>query len=385
MSYALAIEPHREQADILRTCVGTKTRAKLRVVGSVRAALSAIDQEIPNLVLVPPLMPPHEEEQLVTRLRTLPPATAPMILIIPSLAAPSSDRPKRRLFDSLLSRGVQPTGCDPTAFADQLSAYMRDMEPDDSVSILGPTLRPAREGPGSERRSAARFEHISGAKLLINGAVVDLVDLSVTGAQVLSAMKVLRPSESVQIRLSRDADDVNCDAAIVWSSFEMNGTLQTPCYRAGITFGGIGQRALERLYFAPSQALVPVAPPAPPTIVRTAADRRTRAERIECGDVSWLQTVKLPWGLELRVINISSTGMLLESGTKIKPGKVSDLKLCSPDGEIVIPASFVRSEVADVNTRGVKYHVAVTFDKPLETYEPRPMSQELFFSTAAER
>ena len=383
MSYALAIEPHREQADILRTCVGTKTRAKLRVVGSVRAAMSAIDEEIPNLVLVPPLMPPHEEEQLVTRLRTLPPAAAPMILIIPSLVAPSGkDRPKRRLFDSILSRAAQPTGCDPAAFADQLSTYMRDMEPDDSSSILRPTLRPAREGPGSERRSAARFEHISGAKLLINGAVVDLVDLSVTGAQVLSAMKVLRPSESVQVRLSRDADDINCDAAIVWSSFEMNGALQTPCYRAGITFGGIGQRALERLYFAPSKALVPVTPQAPPGIVRTAADRRTRAERIECGDVSWLQTVKLPWGLELRVINISSTGMLLESGTKIKPGKVSDLKLCSPDGEIVIPASFVRSEIADVNSRGVKYHVAVTFDKPLETYEPRPVSQQLFFSTA---
>jgi hypothetical protein len=75
--------------------------------------------------------------------------------------------------------------------------------------------------------------------------------------------------------------------------------------------------------------------------------------------------------------------MLLESGTKIQPGKVSDLRLCSPEGDIVIPASFVRSEIGDVTPRGVMYHVAVTFDKPLTSYEPRSMSREQFFSGAS--
>jgi hypothetical protein len=378
LSYALAIQPHREQADILRTHVSTKTRAKLTVVGSMRAAMTHIDQEIPNLVLVGPLMPPHEENELVTRLRDVPPPS-PLILIIPSLIAPLLDRPRRRLFDSLLNRTVQPTGCDPSAFAEQLSEYMRDMEPGDAFSVM----TPAPKGPGAERRAAARFERISGAKVLINGAVVDLVDLSVTGAQVLSAMRVLRPSESVQVKLWKEADGISCDGAIVWSSFETNGALNTPCYRAGITFGDASQRALEQLYFAPSKALVPVRSQDPPSIRRTEADRSSRADRVECGDVAWLRTVKLPWGLELRVINISSTGMLLESGTKIKPGKVSNLVLCSPEGEVVIPASFVRSEVADVNALGVKYHVAVTFDKPLTSYEPRPMSSNQFFSSAS--
>jgi len=253
------------------------------------------------------------------------------------------------------------------------------MEPGNAFSIM----RPAPKGPGSERRSAARFERLAGAKVLINGAVVDLVDLSVTGAQVLSAMRVLRPSESVQVKLWKEADGISCDGAIVWSSFETSGALHTPCYRAGITFGDAGQRALEQLYFAPSKALVPVRSQEAPSIRRTEFDVRTRAERIECGDVSWLRTVRLPWGLELRVINISSSGMLLESGTKIQPGKVSDLRLCSPEGDIVIPASFVRSEVGDVSPRGVTYHVAVTFDKPLTSYEPRPMSREQFFSGAS--
>ncbi len=340
--------------------------------------MTHIDQEIPNLVLVGPLMPPHEETELVARLRDVPPPS-PLILIMPSLFAPRNDRPRRRLFDSLLNRSVQPAGCDASAFADQLSEYMREMEPRHAFSVL----KPAPKGAGSERRTAARFERLAGAKVLINGAVVDLVDLSVTGAQVLSAMKVLRPSESVQVKLWKEADGISCDGAIVWSSFETSGAMHTPCYRAGITFGDAGQRALEQLYFAPSKALVPVRSQEPPSIRRNEADVRTRAARIECGDVSWLRTVRLPWGLELRVINISSSGMLLESGTKIEPGKVSELKLCSPEGEIVIPASFVRSEVADVSARGVRYHVAVTFDKPLTSYEPRAMTQEQFFSSAS--
>jgi hypothetical protein len=378
LSYALAIEPHREQADILRTHVSTKTRAKLTVVGSVRAAMTHIDQEIPNLVLVGPLLPPHEETQLVARLRDVPPPS-PLILITPSLFAPRNDPPKRRLFDSLLNRNVQPAGCDASAFAEQLSEYMREMEPRNALSVM----RPAPKGPGSERRTAARFERLAGAKVLINGAVVDLVDLSVTGAQVLSAMRVLRPSESVQVKLWKEAEGISCDGAIVWSSFETSGAMHTPCYRAGITFGDAGQRALEQLYFAPSKALVPVRPQEAPSIRRTEFDVRTRAARIECGDVSWLRTVRLPWGLELRVVNISSSGMLLESGTKIEPGKGSALRLCSPEGDIVIPASFVRSEVGEVTPRGVKYHVAVTFDKPLTSYEPRPMTNERFFSTAS--
>jgi hypothetical protein len=158
------------------------------------------------------------------------------------------------LFDSLLNRTVQPMGCDASAFAEQLSEYMSDREPGDAFSIM----TPAPKGPGSERRAAARFERLAGTKVLIDGAVVDLVDLSVTGAQVLSATRILRPRESVQVKLWKEADGISCDGAIVWSSFETSEAMQTPCYRAGITFEDAGQRALEQLYFAPCKALVPI-------------------------------------------------------------------------------------------------------------------------------
>lgn len=123
MSYMLAIEPHRGQADILREDVGKKTRTKLTVVNSMFDALTAIDDQMPELVLLSALTPPHEESQLIARLRSVPHATAPEILMIPALDGPGAGAaPKHTLFDRFCHR-KQLSGCDPSAFAVQLSTY----------------------------------------------------------------------------------------------------------------------------------------------------------------------------------------------------------------------------------------------------------------------
>jgi hypothetical protein len=103
----------------------------------------------------------------------------------------------------------------------------------------------------------------------------------------------------------------------------------------------------------------------PTSIVRRAEDRYARAERRDHSDVPWLSTVRLPWGLELRLLNISSTGVLLESGSRLTQDNVHELTLCGPDTDIVVGATFVRSEVAFVNGLGVKYHIAATFERRL--------------------
>ena len=66
------------------------------------------------------------------------------------------------------------------------------------------------------------------------------------------------------------------------------------------------------------------------------------------------------------MLNISSTGLLLESKCRLELGRIAELTLCGPDAEVVVTASIVRSEVAHVDGLGVKYHVAATFDQPLE-------------------
>jgi hypothetical protein len=239
--------------------------------------------------------------------------------------------------------------------------------------------------------------------VLVNGAAVDVVDLSLTGAQVVSSM-VLPPGGSIQVMLSSGAAAVRCDAEIVWSAFEIIGSTQAPSVRAGINFKDADDNALERLYSQWSQprgsrrpaaernvefgmpaSVRGVEDQALPTVLQEASSivrrpvdcRRPRAERWEREDVPWLFTVKLPWGLEARPLNISSTGLLLESGSKVTPGSVAELRLCGPEWQIAIPACIVRSEVALVNGLGVKYHIAAAFDKRLEFPGPHPISRSM--------
>ena len=86
----------------------------------------------------------------------------------------------------------------------------------------------------------------------------------------------------------------------------------------------------------------------------------------------WLTGVKLPWGLDVQLVNISSSGLLLESGARFMPGSSTEFRLCGPNKNLVVPGRVVRSQVATVNSLGVKYRAAAVFDRKLETLAPRP-------------
>ena len=255
---------------------------------------------------------------------------------------------------------------------------------------------------GAERREAARLERVEWARVLIDGVAVDMVDLSLTGAQVVSSM-VMQPGGSVEVMLSSGANAIRCEAGVVWSGFEIIESTQAPSVRAGLTFKDATHDAIERLYFERSQPRGSRRPHAERNVewgmnasVRNADDhtaatsprggssivlrpvdrRRPRADRQERGDVPWLSSVKLPWALDARLLNISNTGLLLESGSKVTPGSVAELTLCGPEWQLGVQACFVRSEVADVNVAGVKYHTAVAFEKRLDFPGAHPISPE---------
>jgi hypothetical protein len=92
-------------------------------------------------------------------------------------------------------------------------------------------------------------------------------------------------------------------------------------------------------------------------------DRCDREHRRTPEEVPWLSSVKLSWGLEVSLLNISSTGMLVETTSKFAPGSVTEFELSGPDSSLVVPARFVRSEVAAADPLCVKYHAAVVFAK----------------------
>jgi hypothetical protein len=104
---------------------------------------------------------------------------------------------------------------------------------------------------------------------------------------------------------------------------------------------------------------------------QVAAEERRTAERKGRGEVPWLSAIKLSWGDEVGLVNISSSGVLVETGSKFIPGSTTELHLSGPDTNLIVPVRFIRSTVAHVDGRGVKYHAAAAFAKELDLNRSR--------------
>jgi CheY-like chemotaxis protein len=119
-----------------------------------------------------------------------------------------------------------------------------------------------------------------------------------------------------------------------------------------------------------SLALRSLANGAQPGASRVERDRRW-AERTPQREISWLSGVRMPWGTDVDLVNISRTGILVESGSKVTPGVTLELHLSGKDLNRIVMARFVRSEIARVDRLGVRYHAAAIFEQPLDIITPR--------------
>jgi hypothetical protein len=102
-----------------------------------------------------------------------------------------------------------------------------------------------------------------------------------------------------------------------------------------------------------------------------ARDERRIALRKGRGDVPWLSGIKASWGADLQLINISSTGVLVETGSKFAPGSTTNLHLSGPETNLVVPVRFIRSDVARIDGLGVRYRAAAAFAQELDLGGPR--------------
>jgi hypothetical protein len=98
---------------------------------------------------------------------------------------------------------------------------------------------------------------------------------------------------------------------------------------------------------------------------------QNRAQRKTRADLPWLSTIKLPWGLEVRLLNMSASGMLVETTSKFTPGSVAEFEITGADDSFVVPARFVRSEIVGVDARGVRYRAAAVFEREVDLDGPR--------------
>jgi CheY-like chemotaxis protein len=166
MSLVIAIEPDARQADILTRVVRQRTGVELVVTDTKDAAVEALHERIPDLILVSALLSPRDESDLSDHLRGLAEAEHLQTLTIPLLAASSrkveqKPKKKRGLLGKLRGRrsGNGPVvdenaGCDPTLFADEVRGYLSHAE-EVRLASAARRDRERREATAAEARERA--------------------------------------------------------------------------------------------------------------------------------------------------------------------------------------------------------------------------------------
>lgn len=83
-------------------------------------------------------------------------------------------------------------------------------------------------------RRAPRIEIKDGVELMADGNPATLINLSLTGAQIVSKT-VLKPNQRVRLIFGEGSSAIRCNGSIAWAAFEMpRGS--SPQYRAGVGF-----------------------------------------------------------------------------------------------------------------------------------------------------
>jgi hypothetical protein len=130
MSWVLAVQPDTGQADVLREALRTHIADRFVIAGSLEEALSLIDQDAPDLILLPILMPAAAEHHLLAYLGTNPGARHVQVLGLPRLqhsVAGAVQPPRRSLFPWRRRpepRLVSAPACDPAVFTQDVVAYL---------------------------------------------------------------------------------------------------------------------------------------------------------------------------------------------------------------------------------------------------------------------
>ncbi len=162
MALVLAIEPDFRQAEILKRVIRQQVQADLVVVESRDAAIAALSACVPDVVLLTALLSPRDEEELVTHLRTLAGGEHIQTHTIPQLASTSSDPEVRATsvggllskFRKSKKRVAEPIpGCDPSLFAEEVSAFLLRAAEVRAQATLAPLVVPQR--PAETREAAA--------------------------------------------------------------------------------------------------------------------------------------------------------------------------------------------------------------------------------------
>jgi|SRR5688572_6588986 len=104
------------------------------------------------------------------------------------------------------------------------------------------------------------------------------------------------------------------------------------------------------------------------------SERRRAVRRTPQPDEA-LSRVRLRTGRELTVVNVSSSGLLLEGLTRLLPNTHSDIHIVTRHGRVLVRARVVRALVCRLERDMVCYRTALAFDTPVDTEAEAVLSE----------
>ena len=234
----------------------------------------------------------------------------------------------------------------------------------------GPAPRPVpRAKVQQERRWTERLTVHEGVAVQLDGSPAMLVDLSTTGAQVLSP-KIVRPGRRVWMSMM-DEGARPFATTVVWSSFEWPRGKEIPEYRAGVTFSDADRDRVAAWCtrnHKPPDDLKPVEEPktsasvaagaVPPRVRRSGSRDARRAERLTVREGVVVQLDGNPSVLA----DLSTTGAQVVSPTVLQPTQRVQMSMTDEGAALQFAASVVWASLArsrDDGTMG--YRAGVTF------------------------
>lgn len=91
-------------------------------------------------------------------------------------------------------------------------------------------------------------------------------------------------------------------------------------------------------------------------------ERRRGPRRVPDGDDP-LARVRLRTGSELAVIDVSTSGVLVEGAARLLPGTHLELHIVTPEGRVLVRCRVVRAFVCRLAADVVRYRGALAFDR----------------------
>jgi hypothetical protein len=196
---------------------------------NVLAALAAIKAKSPRVITLERLFAATSRgAALINRVKADPALDSAEIRIVSHDGSYSRVSPRRPPFNPLATAASKPLPAQPRSGQAPPAA-------------AAPPAAPSPLDRHGTRR-VRRFRMHEGTEVQLDGALVMIADLSVSGAQVISQSQ-LKPQQRVRIVLADDLGMVRLNASVAWARFEVSQGVSR--YRAGVEFKDPEVKAIE--------------------------------------------------------------------------------------------------------------------------------------------